>query len=252
MSSKIEVLRICQHCGREFKAKTTVTKYCSHKCSQKAYKDRKRQTKIRVSNTETKEQQTQTIEEIKAKPFLSVQEAAILLGVSKRTIYRMIQKEEIIPTKARSRTIIQRANIDRLFKKPFKPQKVTQPKQETLREFYTVKEVEEKYCIKYSRLNTIIKERDIPKFIIKGRLHVSKWHIDQYFRQTRKDTSHITEWYTVSEIQEKYLLSRDQVYSRVHDNRIPKKRNGKHVKISKYHFDQLFKNAVVTAENSIL
>ena len=42
MSSKIEVQRICQYCEQEFTARTTVTKYCSHKCGQRAYKARKR------------------------------------------------------------------------------------------------------------------------------------------------------------------------------------------------------------------
>lgn len=41
MSSKIEVQRICQYCKKEFTARTTVTKYCSHKCNQRAYKAKK-------------------------------------------------------------------------------------------------------------------------------------------------------------------------------------------------------------------
>jgi len=53
MSSNIKIQRICQYCKQEFTAKTTVTKYCSLKCNQRAYKKLKRSEKIKQSNTET-------------------------------------------------------------------------------------------------------------------------------------------------------------------------------------------------------
>ena len=72
MSSKIEVQRICQYCEQEFTARTTVTKYCSLKCSQKAYKARKRAEKIERSNTDTTRIKSQSIEQLKSKEFLTV------------------------------------------------------------------------------------------------------------------------------------------------------------------------------------
>ena len=46
MSSNIRVPKICQHCGTEFIAKTTVTKFCTDNCAKRAYKVRKRNEKI--------------------------------------------------------------------------------------------------------------------------------------------------------------------------------------------------------------
>ena len=40
MSSNIAIQRICQHCGKEFTARTTVTQYCSDDCAKRAYKAR--------------------------------------------------------------------------------------------------------------------------------------------------------------------------------------------------------------------
>jgi len=242
MSSNIELLRICKHCSIEFTAKTTVTKYCSLKCNQRAYKKKKREEKIQFSNTEMSFIKTQPIEELKVKPFLSITEACTLLGVSRRTIYRMIDRKELIVAKVGTRTIIRRADIDELFGKPIpiRVRKESQP----VTEFYTVKEVENKYSIKYGRLNTIIKQNKIPKTIHNGKLNVSKRHLDKYLDKILNEVGNINEWYTVSEIQDKYGLSREQVYSRSNDNNIPKLRLGKYVKLSKLHFDELFVKGV--------
>ncbi|HBH06588.1 MAG TPA: DNA-binding protein, partial [Flavobacteriales bacterium] len=42
MSSNMRIPKICQECGSDFIAKTTVTQYCSDRCSKRAYKKRKR------------------------------------------------------------------------------------------------------------------------------------------------------------------------------------------------------------------
>lgn len=40
MSSNIKINRVCNFCNKDFIAKTTVTKYCSHKCASASYKKR--------------------------------------------------------------------------------------------------------------------------------------------------------------------------------------------------------------------
>ena len=115
MSTNIQVQRICQHCGKEFTARTTVTRFCSNACSSKAYKANVRTLKVELSNRETQRNVSKSIEELKAKPFLSVLEAGKLLGVSRRTIYRMLDRGELISGKAGTRTIIKRSDIDRIF-----------------------------------------------------------------------------------------------------------------------------------------
>ena len=80
MSSNIEVQRICEHCGIEFIARTTTTRYCSKKCNSAAYKAKIRGKKVEKSNTETRKVKFQSIEDIKAKEFLTVKEVARLLS----------------------------------------------------------------------------------------------------------------------------------------------------------------------------
>lgn len=116
MSSNIRIQRICQHCGNEFTAKTTVTKYCGDLCAKRAYKDRMREKKIENSENETQEIKEQRLNELKEKDFLSINETSVLLGISIRTIYRMISRKELKTGKAGARTIIKRTEIDKLFK----------------------------------------------------------------------------------------------------------------------------------------
>ena len=83
MSSKIRVKRICQHCGNEFEARTTVTKYCSDNCAKRAYKVRFRDSKIEASNIETKVLSELPQQAIKSKKFLTVRDIATLLNSSR-------------------------------------------------------------------------------------------------------------------------------------------------------------------------
>lgn len=120
MSSKIQIQRICEYCGKEFTAQTTVTRFCSHKCNSRAYKLKVKELKVGKSNEETNQQKILSasdvqLEVIKQKDFLSIKEAYTLLGVSERTFYRLMKDGTISATKLGGRTIIKRSIIDNLF-----------------------------------------------------------------------------------------------------------------------------------------
>jgi excisionase family DNA binding protein len=116
MSSNIQVQRICQHCGNEFTARTTVTRYCGDDCAKRAYKARLRAAKVEVSNSETLRIKTQPIEELKAKEFLTVREVASLLNCSLRSAYYHIHSGNIKAVNLGQRiTRVKRSEIDKLF-----------------------------------------------------------------------------------------------------------------------------------------
>lgn len=117
MSSNINIKRICKFCNKEFTARTTVTQCCSDHCSKRYYKLKKKGEKIEKSNQETLEILSQPLELIKKKEFLSVMEAAKLLGVSQRTLYRLMEKGELKFAKIGKRTIIKRTELDNFFNK---------------------------------------------------------------------------------------------------------------------------------------
>jgi len=131
MSSNIKIPKFCQYCGQAFVAQTTTTRYCSKTCNSRHYKQKKREEKVQAAlqqemNTPSQMEQMQTLQtlpikvgnhvNLRVKEFLSVQEAADLVGASRWTIQRMIKREQIKVGKLGRRTIIPRTEIDNLFK----------------------------------------------------------------------------------------------------------------------------------------
>ncbi|MDB0603092.1 helix-turn-helix domain-containing protein [Tenacibaculum maritimum] len=113
MSSNIRIEKKCFFCGATFIARTTVTKHCSNLCAKRAYKARKRQEKIdKVTQTVKEEDFSPTI---KDKEFLSIKESSLLLGVSRWTIYRLIEKELLNSKKIGRRVIIKKIDIEKLM-----------------------------------------------------------------------------------------------------------------------------------------
>ena len=116
MSSNIQVKRICQHCNKEFIARTTVTRCCSDDCAKRDYKARVKAAKIESSNRETIQILSNPIEEIKTKEFLTVRDVSMLLNCSLRTAYRLIEGGNIKAVNlAERKTLIKRSEIDKLF-----------------------------------------------------------------------------------------------------------------------------------------
>ena len=122
MSTNIRLAKNCEYCGKDFIAKTTVTKYCGDPCAKKAYKARKRNQKIGGAKKENKRSFPKPaegdLETIQEKDFLAVAEVATLLRLSKPTIYRLIKEGNLKAVKFSQRsTRIKRSDIDNLFKK---------------------------------------------------------------------------------------------------------------------------------------
>lgn len=119
MSSNIEIQKTCTFCGNVFTARTLNTRYCSHTCNQKHYKQQKREEKMQHAPApQHKISQEAGIDytALQQKLFLSLDEAATMLGASRRTIQRLIAKGTLKAAKLGSRCIIQRTEIDQLFK----------------------------------------------------------------------------------------------------------------------------------------
>jgi len=186
MSSNIKINRVCNFCNKDFIAKTTVTKYCSHKCASASYKKRAKEQKIEKSNKETLNIKQQPVEVIKTKDFLSVKELALLLNCSTRTIYRLIENSTIHSLNLNKRlTRIKRTDIDKLFvferKEIRQPQPIQKNKPFDIDDYYTIGEVISKYKVAEATLRRTIKRNNIAK-IRKGKfVYVSKELINKAF-----------------------------------------------------------------------
>lgn len=238
MSSNIKIERICEWCGNRFMAQTTVTRFCSKRCSEHSYKERMRQKKMTLSNMETS--QCNLDRKSKDKDFLTPTETAQYLGVGRTYIYDCINRGKIKVTRIGRKTLISKADIQAMFDflspKEGEPVEVTEKKSKSISDFYTRAEIREKFGVKDSWIYKVVAENNVPKTIIRGKAYFSKSHIDRLF-SARKENPEITEWYSVEDIQEKYGMTLSAIYSLVSKIGIPKRKEGPKVYYSKYHFD---------------
>ena len=180
MSSKIEVQRICQHCGNEFTARTTVTRFCSHRCASAAHKQKVRAGKVEQSNKQTQQIKTQPIEELKAKEFLTVREVARLLNCSVRSAYYYIESGAIKAVNLGQRiTRVKRSDIDKLFEQPQPLTPQPEQIQFDISDCYNLSEVLSKYGISETALQNLIKRNSIPKIKKGWFAYVPKTVIDK-------------------------------------------------------------------------
>lgn len=236
MSSNIDLKKICAFCGKEFIAHKTTTTCCSHRCSSLLYKQRKREAKVRQHDAFTEKVIAEKpIEKIKDKPFISITEAALYMGVSRPTIYLYLRNGEISAKRMGSKYLIAREDIENLFNHPDKFEPVRNERK-AITEFYTTQEILKRYGISNSGLYKIAQTQNFPKTQSRGKTLWSKPHIDKYFKK-RNPSEEITEWYTVAEIQEQFGMTLSAIYCLVSKEGIPKIKVGIEARYSKKHFD---------------
>ena len=127
MSSNIRLEKLCQQCGEKFTAKTLVTQYCGERCAKRAYKKRMRDKKVRLAPLEAQlsklvgpdkirigKKKRLTVDPnalIKDRDFFSITQTSALLGVSERTLFRMINRKQIDSIKIGGRTLIKKSEL---------------------------------------------------------------------------------------------------------------------------------------------
>ena len=123
MSSNISIPKVCNHCGKTYIAHKTTTRYCSHKCNSRDYKLKAKQDKIEKTlleqqNIIVSKNDTQILNpnSLLTKSYLSIQDTADLIGVSRWTINRMVKRGELQIHKFGRKKIIQKSQIENLFK----------------------------------------------------------------------------------------------------------------------------------------
>jgi excisionase family DNA binding protein len=200
MSSNIKVQRICEHCGREFTARTTVTRFCNIKCASAFNKSKVRNAKIEVSNITTEDLKMRPMAELKVKDFLTVAETCKMLSVSRWTLWRAINNLELNAGNIGRRVLIRRADLEELFNpnveiQAEKPKKrASKVKNETnavknepkrleidISGCYTTEQVRNKFNISESGLRNLIMKHNIPKVRKGWFAYVPKTTIDNLF-----------------------------------------------------------------------
>ena len=231
-ASKIEIHKVCEYCGKTFVAWKSTTRFCSKTCNSRAYKQLRREQRVAAIEKGTN---IRPIEKIKDKTILPPKEVAVLLGMSTRNVYYLIDKGLLKASHLSTRiTLIRRNDIEVMLDANLEKRK--RQSIHPITELYTTAEILDKYGISESGLYKIAKSENFPKVFQRGKSYWSKKHVDAYFAKKAVNAS-ITEWYSVADVKEKFHMTTTAVYTFVSNFKIPKKRIKKEVLYSKRHVD---------------
>jgi excisionase family DNA binding protein len=234
MAGKFEYKKVCKFCGKTFTAYQSTTKYCCTSCANRAGKA---ELKAKQQQSDSEEIRERNRQKLLSQEFLSISATAELLSISRPTIYKMIANGEIKALRISERIVrIKRADLEQI-QSAIAP--INTPIAEInciQEEHITVAEALQKFNISMTWFYRKIKEKKTTPVIIKGTAHYPIKPLHKLF--AKKQYADIAEWYTVAEIAEKFGVSRQYVYEYTSEHKMPKKREGKEVLISKYHWDK--------------
>ena len=116
MSSDMRIKKVCQFCKDTFIAKQHRTKFCSHRCGQLNYKQHARDEKIAATVEAVKEQVSQPArikipQPIIEKALIPMKELALVIGISERTIFRLVKDAAFPKIKIGKRLLFQKEKV---------------------------------------------------------------------------------------------------------------------------------------------
>ena len=232
----MEIQKRCKYCGRSFIAHKMTTIYCSSSCNNKDYKRAIREKQI-AEFMEEEKKKTPKVDILGGKEFLTPTEGASLLGLSRATFYRYMSNGTIKAVQLRGKTIIRRKDIEQLFDNPPTYQSHSEKKQEK-REYYTFRQIMEKFKCSKKAVMTRVEKYNIPKVYQGRNCFFDRALVDVHFAQLIAEID-LRDYYTIPQLEEKYKMSHAAVLSFVTRNKIPRITQGRTVYYSRAHIDTI-------------
>ena len=228
----MKILKTCSVCGKQFVATKISTKYCSRKCERVAFRKREAEKKkIEKENA----QGSLIPSELNDKQFLTPKDIANLLGVGLTTVYRYFYSRMLKAVRVRRHTLVRRSDLDKFFDDAV-PYRKTSYKKKADKEYYSLKEIMEKYNIGRKAVWNRCEKLGIPKVYEGRNTFWSKKAIDSKFADLLEEID-LDNYYTMEEVMEIYNMSRQGVITFVCHHKVPRVKRGKSVYYSKIHID---------------
>ena len=247
-TSNIRIKKICKWCGKEYEAQKSSTQFCSKRCAEHAYKERKRQEKKKqVETSEVERVVSEREKKLHNNQFLSVVEAAQLLNRTRFGIYKLIYRGALKAYRISGQwTVIKRADIDAMIearpyeRKPKATSLATDENGEAITEFYTTNEIIEKFGVSNSWVFAQGKAHNIPKVYHRGKTFWSREHCDRVFA-TKPEPPKDEDWISYSDARAEYNLTHDQIHNYVKYHGLRRKKVGKYTYILRSEIDVILR-----------
>ena len=154
----MKILKKCLTCGTDFVASKISSKYCCRKCERVA--QRKREAEKREKERENASADIPS--ELETKQFLTPKDIAKLLDVGLTTVYRYFYSGMLKAVRVRRHTLVRRSDLEKFFDEAV-PYKKTSYKKKADNEYYTLREIMEKYNLGRKAVWNRCEKLGIPK-----------------------------------------------------------------------------------------
>ena len=247
-TSNIRIKKICKWCGKEYEAQKSSTQFCSKRCAEHAYKERKRQEKKKqVETSEVERVAAGREKKLQDNQYLSVVESAQLLNRTRFGIYKLIYRGVLRAYRISGQwTVIKRADIDAMIearpyeRKPKASYLATDENGEAITEFYTTREIIEKFGVSNSWVFAQAKRHNIPKVYHRGKTLWSKEHCNRVFA-AKPEPPKDEDWISYSDVRAEYNLTHDQIHNYVKYHGLRRKKVGKYTYILRSEIDAILR-----------
>lgn len=221
---------VCRNCGKVFERAFGRQVFCYEKCRREKMNEKRRAARRLAGENAVAEKIVKSFDGKKGAKYISIKDAALLLAVSRPTIYRRISIGELHPIRVSSQTV--RVSVEELLAdSELKPV-------ENKGDFSVPIKLTEAlalYGVSRSKFFAAIKKAGIRSRRIKGVDFFPKLDLDRVFPTPIRYNR--DEWYSVDEIMEKTGLTRKYIRDFVRKRGIGKIAVGQRILINKKEWD---------------
>lgn len=211
----MEIVKKCEWCHKTFIGQMVTARFCSSKCCDQAYRYKRKvqsgkytpaDSNIDLSTLSRRVDERKHFNDtLKDKQFLSPSEAAKLLGVCRSTIYNYLALQELRAKQFRGKTIIRRSDIEKLFDEApsYKKRGNIQKGKKNQNDYYSLKEMMEKFKISKRTVFRRCEQFGIPQIIEGRRTFWKKTDVDVHFAELLVQYD-LKDWYNAQQIEDIY------------------------------------------------
>lgn len=189
----MKILKTCKVCGKPFVGSKMTYKYCSSECKNVAKNEANMRYKRKVRKKVKSDEENPYQKDLYIKPFLTALEVSEILGVSISTVYRYFYTNTIKAVHLRKKTFVRREDIDEYFNAAPSYKKRSYKKVDD-KEYYTLREIMEKYNIGRKAIWGRCDKMGIPKIYQGRNTFFNKKAIDAVFSELIEDVNLACNW----------------------------------------------------------
>ena len=255
----MEIVKKCEWCHKTFIGQMVTARFCSSKCCDQAYRYKRKVASGKytpASNDDLStlarrvDERKHLNESLKDKQFLSPSEAAKLLGVCRSTIYNYLWHQDLKAKQFRGKTIIRRSDIEKLFDDApsYKKRGNIQKGKKTQNDYYSLKEMMEKFKISKRTVSRRCDQFGIPKIVDGRRKLWKKTDVDVHFAELLVQYD-LKDWYNAQQIEDIYGMKRAALKKYALRHNVPRIQFQNITYYSKSHIDNLKRLAKIPDGN---